>query len=946
MNSIYVALDLELTGLDPLRDEIIEIGMVRFRGAEVLETFSSPVNTSRPIPLKIQQLSGISPKEVRDAPPLRALTGTILSFIKSYPIVGHSIDIDLRFLTRQGLMLNNLLVDTFELASILVPEVQRYSLANLAQHLGITLDDHHRALADAMAAKDLFLALLERANRWDPSTLDEIAELAEHTDWPLRRLFRDLAAERRHDATQPLGRPTLRETPAATREGRREERRDDRAAPLEPTETITPVDTAALAAAISPDGVFASTFPGYEHRPQQVAMLEAVAEAFNTPSHLLVEAGTGTGKSLAYLLPAIDFAVRNGRRVVISSNTINLQEQLFTKDIPDIQRVLDAPFRATLLKGRSNYLCLRRLAILRRSRQPTTDEMRVLAKVLAWLPTTETGDRSELILVGPDHDVWGAIQASSETCMGDQCMYRQRGTCFFYRARSRAERAHIVIINHALLLSDLALESRVLPEFKYLIIDEAHHLEEQATDQFGIHVGRRDLYAFFAGLTHETRSLPGGILAEVPALYQRDGVTTAAREALTRLLESLRAQVDTAERRLYELFNALALFLEQNVEARGSDAYDRDVPLTPSLRSQPDWTSIEIAWENLAAPTRTILADLERTIDHLERLDLGEDATRDELVQELKTQLQRGRELALGLEAILIEPQSGGIYWVSIARRDQEITLHSAPLHVGPALQERLFQTKDCVVLTSATLRTGDSFRFIRERLGLEDADELAVDSPFDFKSAVLLYVPKDIPEPNQPYYQKTVENAIVDICRAIGGRTLVLFTSNSQLNTTYRAVLRPLERDEIVVIALGVDGSRRQILDNFRSTPQAVLMGTRSFWEGVDVVGQALSCLIIARLPFAVPTDPVLSARAETFDDPFNQYYLPDAILRFRQGFGRLIRSRDDSGVVIVLEKRLRTTSYGKTILRSLPPCTARMGPVATLPTVAQRWLDPANRK
>lgn len=941
MNSIYVALDLELTGLDPLRDEITEIGMVRFRGDEVLETFTSLVNTHRPIPLKIQQLSGISPDEVRDAPSLRSLTGTILAFVRSYPIVGHSIDMDMRFLSRQGLALNNLLIDTFELASILVPEVQRYSLANLAAHLGITLDEHHRALADAMAAKDLFLALLERARRWDPATLSEIAQLAEHSDWPLRRLFRDLAAERRSDATTPLWRAAPPASGTTLLEGRREERMP----PLEPSETITPVDTGELAAAISPGGVFASALPGYEHRPQQVAMLEAVAEAFNTPSHLLVEAGTGTGKSLAYLLPAIRFAAQNDRRVVISSNTINLQEQLFTKDIPDIQRVLNVPLRTTLLKGRGNYVCLRRLATLRRSRPASTDVVRVLAKVLAWLPTTETGDRAELMLVGSDHDLWPDIQASSETCMGEQCTYRQRGTCFFYRARARAERAHLIVINHALLLSDLRLESRVLPEFAHLIIDEAHHLEEQATEQFGIHVGRRDLYAFFVGLTHETRTMPGGVLAEVPALYQRDGVSPTAREALTRLLESLRAQVDTAERRLFELFNALALFLEQNVEARRLETYDRDIPLTPSMRSQPDWTSIEIAWENLAAPMRAVLGDLERTIAQLERLDLGEDTLRDELVQELKTQHQRGVELAVGLQEILIEPQGDDIYWISIARRDEEITLHSAPLHVGPALQERLFDTKECVILTSATLRTGESFRFIRERLGLADADELAVDSPFDYKTAVLLYVPKDIPEPNQPYYQKTVENAIIDICRAIGGRTLVLFTSNSQLNTTYRAVQRPLEREGIVVFAQGIDGSRRQILDNFRSTPQAVLMGTRSFWEGVDVVGQALSCLIIARLPFAVPTDPVLAARAETFDDPFNEYYLPDAILRFRQGFGRLIRSRDDYGVVIVLDKRILTKSYGKTILRSLPPCTARMGPVATLPTVAQRWLDPTNR-
>jgi len=322
-------------------------------------------------------------------------------------------------------------------------------------------------------------------------------------------------------------------------------------------------------------------------------------------------------------------------------------------------------------------------------------------------------------------------------------------------------------------------------------------------------------------------------------------------------------------------------------------------------------------------------------------LELGEDATRDELVQELKTQLQRGGELAAGLQAILIEPRTDGIYWISIARRDQEITLHSAPLHVGPMLQERLFSTKDCVVLTSATLRTGDSFRFIRERLGLEDADELAVDSPFDFKSAVLLYVPKDIPEPNQPYYQKTVENAIIDVCRAIGGRTLVLFTSNSQLNTTYHAVQRPLEREDIVVFAQGIDGSRRQILDSFRTTPQSVLMGTRSFWEGVDVVGPALSALMLVRLPFAVPSDPIVAARSETFDDPFHYYQVPDAILRFRQGFGRLIRSKTDRGVVVVMDKRVTSKSYGRLFLESLPECTVQQAPLMNLAQAAKAWVD-----
>jgi DNA polymerase-3 subunit epsilon/ATP-dependent DNA helicase DinG len=242
-------------------------------------------------------------------------------------------------------------------------------------------------------------------------------------------------------------------------------------------------------------------------------------------------------------------------------------------------------------------------------------------------------------------------------------------------------------------------------------------------------------------------------------------------------------------------------------------------------------------------------------------------------------------------------------------------------------------------------LRTEGSFSYIESRLNMEDPMELALDSPFDLKSAVLLYVPKDMPEPNQPFYQKQVEQTLVDLCKATEGRTLVLFTSNSQLHATYRAIQPALEEDGIVVFGQGLDGSRMQVIDNFRSTAKSVLLGTRSFWEGIDIVGQALSCLVITRLPFAVPTDPVFAARAETFDDAFNQYYLPDAILRFRQGFGRLVRSKEDYGIIVLLDNRLLTRAYGKTILRSLPPCTARQGPVASLPAVAQRWLDPANR-
>lgn len=942
MPRIYVSLDLEFTGLDPRRDHIIEIGMVKFRGRQVLDTFSTLVNPHRPVPYKIQQMIGVSQIEVDRAPSLDSLRGKILAFVQNHPLVGHTIETDLSFLNRQGPLLRNLAIDTFELASILLPEAKRYGLADLATLLDIDLPQNHRAFSDAVATKDLFLALVDRASQWDLGVLQEITRLSGNSGWSLLRVFRDILSDRQGSRGTTLLSPRIGEpvpfSPVA----------EEEIPPLQPSANITPIDEAALADVISPGGLFARSFPGYEDRPQQVDMLRAVAEAFNTPAHLLVEAGTGIGKSVAYLLPAIHFAMQNGRRVVIASNTINLQDQLYNKDIPDLQRILSVPFRAALLKGRTNYLCLRRLAAFRRARQLSTEEARVLAKILAWLPSTRTGDRAELLLINTEPKIWAQVQCSSEICLGEHCALRQAGKCFFYRARARAERAHLISVNHALLLSDLALENRILPEYKYVIIDEAHHLEEQATSQFGFEVGRQDVYAFLASLSHRVGDRPGGLLAEVPRLFLDQAVGESAQGSVTSLIQDLLAEIDSAQRCLYELFDVLAGFLQDHAAPPDTPRplYNQTYRLTSGSRTQPGWTAVEIASDNLSAPLSQLLRGLERLLALVVRLDSHEDTERDELAQEIRARLQRGTEMWAGLNEILLNPAEDGIYWISLSQRTREMTLHSAPLHVGPMIEERLFASNDCVVLTSATLGIGGSFRFIKERLALEDPIELALGSPFNFQTSVLLYVPKDIPEPRQPYYQKRVEQAIVDLCRATEGRALVLFTSNSQLYTTYHATQRALAQDRIVLYGQGIDGSRRQILESFRSTPRSVLMGTRSFWEGIDVVGPALSCLVIVRLPFSVPTDPVIAARAETFEEPFNEYYLPQAILRFRQGFGRLIRSRDDYGVVAVLDARLLSKSYGKTFLRSLPPCTARQGPLTSLPIVAQRWLDPERRK
>ena len=940
MNRIYVALDLETTGLNPERDAITEIGLVKFRGKKVLETWSSLVNPQRPIPYRIQQLTGITQEEVDAAPSLRSLTRTLLSFVKDYPIVGHSISFDLAFLRHQGLFLNNLAIDTFELASILLPHAARYSLGKLAEALGIQFPTRHRALEDALATKDLFLALVEQASRLDLSVIQEINRLAARVDWPLRQVFRDLERDKARSAfagsigQQLLAKGTLDGEGSLSLFARED------TPPLQPSSERKPLDVEALAAMLEEGGVFAQKFPGYEHRPQQVEMLKVVARAFNESQHLLVEAGTGVGKSLAYLIPAVHFAVQNGERVVISTNTINLQDQLYGKDIPDLQRILPFEFKAALLKGRSNYICLRRLAAFRHSGPSSVEEMRLLAKILVWLPSTVTGDQTELFLPdSKEQALWSRVCADAETCLADRCRYREKGKCFFYRARREAERAHLIVVNHALLLSDVAVENRVLPDYRYLIVDEAHHLEASTTRQLSFAVNRQQMERLLNGLSHDLgKGQPVGFLAELLRRC-RGKVPKDVQERLEHRVNDLHREVETARRLLYQFFNRLESFLEEY--GRDSGPYNQTIRLTGGIRAQPAWSNVEIAWDNLSLHLRRVGEELERLSSGLLGLDQYEIPEQDDLLQELLSYINRTRELYEQMNALIAQPSPSGIYWAEVSAQNEEISLHAAPLHVGPLVRKHLFMPKECVILTSATLRTGGEFDFIRERLNAWEAEEVAVGSPFDYASSTLLYLPTDIPEPYQPYYQRTVEQALIDLCRATRGRTLVLFTSYSQLRNTSKAITRPLAEEEIVVYTQGAGTSRNQLLESFRTTPRAVLLGTRSFWEGIDVVGEALSCLVITRLPFSVPSDPIFAARSETFDEPFTQYALPEAILRFRQGFGRLIRSKTDRGVVVILDRRIQTKSYGQAFLDSLPACTVRQGPLAALPRVAAQWID-----
>ena len=947
----YVALDLETTGLDHANDVIIEVGAVRFGPAGVEDTFASLVNPRRAVPYRIQMLTGIAAEELADAPPWEAVAPRLQQFLADRPIVGQNVvGFDLHFLAAAGIRHSPTIHDTHELAVLLRPLLGEYNLAALARHFAIPLPNHHRARADAQASRELFLALRACAASLPPAVLVEATRLAGASHWPGRTFFAEVLEEA---ASFPGKDPT----PAVA-----SPRPVGAPQPLVPNARRQPVDGSEVAALLSSLRTRPDVLPEFEERPEQQAMAQAVVEAFNEDGQLIVEAGTGIGKSLAYLLPAACYALRNNARVVISTATINLQGQLTTKDIPTVQRLLqpeaclgrvsadlsapdrqaDPPLAAAQLKGKRNYLCLRRHLAARHSPSLTDEEARFLLRILLWLAQTETGDRAELRLSRNEETLWHRVSAQNEDCLGSACPFVADGSCFLVRARRRAEAAHLVVVNHALLLSDVAVAGRLIPPYDHLILDEGHHLEEQATRQLGFEGREADLTAYLDRLQRRTRAA-GGLTAAVRQSVRGLATPLGPAGHLSGLAAALGEAAERARTRLREFAEATRAFIRQHSQESGD--YEQRLLLTAGIRAQPDWAAVEMAWENLAlalSAGEDLLAQLHTALDDAEGLGL---LGYEGLLSETAILLQTTQQLRGGMTAAIQRSDPSAIQWLADGG-PAGVGVGSAPLDVASLLQERLYADKRSIILTSATLATRSSFRYIRQRLGLEDAHELLLGSPFDYQQAALILLPTDLPEPNHRDYPHALQGALVELCRASQGRALALFTSHASLRAAHAAIRGPLGELGISVLGQGIDGTPQQLLEALKRNAKTVVLGTASFWEGVDVVGEALSLLILARLPFTVPSEPIFAARSAQFEDPFNEYALPQAVLRFKQGFGRLIRSKTDRGVVAVLDRRIKSKAYGRAFLESLPPCQVEEAPLQELPQRVAGWLERKNAR
>ena len=630
------------------------------------------------------------------------------------------------------------------------------------------------------------------------------------------------------------------------------------------------------------NGLIARHHPDYEYRPGQLAMAQAVAEALDQRRHLLVEAGTGIGKTLAYLVPAI----ATGRRVIVSTGTKNLQEQIFYKDIPFLQSILPRKFKATYLKGRSNYVCLNRLK--RAEASPVLEgleEMDYFDLVNKWAYRSQTGDRAELADLPEKVSFWRHIDARSDICIGQKCP--SFDPCFITKARQAALESDVVIVNHALFFADLALRDKewgqVLPDYSAVIFDEAHQIEDIAAQYFGASVSSYQIEDLLGDIS-------GMILTDA---YASDEIKKAT-ERVSKMAKYFWLSFSGDDpRSSTTTFDGSGRFVLRP-DMFGRKRRDGEVEKTSAGEY---YGNLEAALKRLGTTLQVVKS----------------------APPEMEAMLRRVEQTYSDLKFIVGAEDELFVYWLE--RRGRGTFLQATPIDASGILNDRLFSQVETVVLTSATLTSAGSFDFIRSRLGVEQSAELIAESSYNYFEQSLLYLPPKMPDPRDAGFQQAAANEIARIINASQGRAFVLCTSYSQMQALREIVEFKID----FPILMQGEGSRSGVLDKFRSTPNAVLFATSSFWQGVDVRGEALSCVIIDKLPFAVPSDPVIGARQRYIDNhggnSFNGYSVPAAIITLKQGLGRLIRSATDRGVLAILDPRIVTKGYGQQFMKSLPP-------------------------
>jgi ATP-dependent DNA helicase DinG len=926
-----VAVDLETTGLDD-HCEIVEIGAQRLVDGVETDSFREFVRPEAPLPPRIARLTGIDPRRLRRARPLSEVLPAFFEWAGDDPLLAHNLKFDLGMLRRWAARLGlgwrppALQLDTVPLGQTLLPTLASHRLAELARHLGADHDSAHRAYDDARATAQVLLGLLRIAWGLELPLLRSLALLARGSGDVCEALFEGLLERRRRDAGPGDWRsaqPPLR-SPLLLKEA------------LDRSDPAGAADLAGgMPAWFGPEGRLRSSLDGFRVREPQLLLAEAAREALDGGGLCLAEAATGTGKSFAYLLPAMlrgrALCAAGERGVVISTQTRNLQDQLFDKDIPRLSRLLAGPLKAVLLKGRGNYLCGRRLArLLDEAPQRLSQAERLtLLPVVVWAALTRSGDIEECTGFRPAQQpgLWSQLRSEGSVCRDRAC--RADAGCWAGRWRREAVDAQLIVVNHSLLLADLEVEGGVLGDYRQLILDEAHNFARSAEQQlrrsfsFGVLLARlRSLHdpaedgkGLLRQLLRAAMGDPGRGEDERLRLQTAFAALAEAGDRLLEPLQAYREALNAAQRERHE------------GAVRGGSRYTQklrfgaaDHPLRPfhelhrsAFAGLPDW-------EQAAQAAQGLLAELEeasRPLPEAGELEAGIGQLRDSLLA-----LDDLAEAGEGEDEVC---------WVEVHPASFESVFHRCPLDPGGALRERLWSRLDGALLTSATLAVGGRFDYIEARLGLDSLEtpprRLLLPSPFDLERQARVFVPAWLPDSGPRSlgdFSRETAALIARIAEEFDRGQLVLFTSYTQLGRVYDELLERLDWQRTPLLVQGQGASRHELLESFRAAGNAVLLGVDSFWEGVDVPGDALQVLLMAKLPFEVPSEPLVQARSERIQrrggNAFLEFQVPEAVIRFRQGLGRLIRHESDRGAFLLLDTRAVQKSYGELFLQAAP--------------------------
>ena len=903
----WVIVDLETTGLNAKRDKIIEIGAVRMDEKGNRSVFQTLIDPEIPLTETISGITGITDEMLYGQPLMEEVMDDFIDFIGDATPLAHNASFDGAFLEPYTGIPKEEWLDTITLCKMAFPMLESYALVNLVEYFGIETPAHHRALADAEATAALFELIEKSFRETDKGIIAAWVHLFGDRYSTYRRYFErfdpDIFAE-----------SFLPPKSSCPKDG---EKKDEE----EETEKYI-IDREQLLHYFEGENGLKKYVSGYRSRPSQTTMALAVCDAFNQEDFLLAEAGTGTGKTIAYLMPAVLESLYGKEPVVISTHTIHLQDQIMKKDIPELNECFGGAIRSALIKGRSHYLCYRKWENSYENEEH--DDVFFMARILPWVCATEDGDGDVLNLNSFEKRVWNRFSAASENCLGVRCPY-YHGRCFVRRARREAEQAHLIVINHSLLLTDSVMCGGILPKTDYLVIDEAHQLETVAENCLG------SSFSFFdhTGVLSELSSILQKLYRRIsfPGLYATEQTMEKIREKQT-FLEELMENLKTNGDKGKDCFFALKEIMETC--ARRSNGIFRTLRIDEQVRNSTFWMDAEVALENLALWYEEIRNLLNKTAAIFEE-ELEEDGYENDKIR-FSVARSSWCEYAASLAAFLGGEEKNVVSWLEEGNeRTLYPILKTAPLMIDEALAEALYRYKESIVFVSATLSVKSDFRYYRRTCGVDLAEkevkELLLESPFDYDHQSVLLAATDVPlvgSVSEYEYLEEISETIISLTAASKGRALVLFTSHMHLREVFRRVERPLAEKGVTVLAHEISGSRSTLLKRMREDKKTVILGANSFWEGIDVAGENLSLLVIVRLPFWPPDIPTIAAKMDRLKaenrNAFSELSLPQAIIRFKQGFGRLLRKENDRGVICVLDKRIYEKRYGSDFVDSLP--------------------------